>query len=89
MTDFSSHLKKLAAMIGSECVYKEGGLIIHVKIKAINFVGDTLEITMKRLPSIGFGTRPNRTFKIGGVVEGISFDKNRLSFSYVLSPTEN
>jgi hypothetical protein len=83
MADFSTHLKQLANLLGSECVYKEGGLILHVQIKGVNIQKDMIQIILESLPTIGFGKRLNHTFDLESTVDNISFSKNRLYISYI------
>jgi hypothetical protein len=83
MADFSSCLKQLVSLIDSVCVFKEGGLFLHVQLKGVSILKDVIQIKLERLPTIGFGTRPDHTFTIESTVETTRFSKNKLSISYV------
>jgi hypothetical protein len=79
MAELSLQLKQLAKLINSECIYKEGGLILHVQVKGVSIQDDMIEITLLPIHSIGFGTRQNRLFKISSVTELISIKNNRIA----------
>ena len=80
-----STLKQLTKLIDRECVYKEGGLILHVQVKSFSIQDSMIEITLLPIHSIGFGKYPNRMFKISSMTELISFRKNRIVNSLIVS----
>jgi len=83
MANLSSSLEHLMKQIGKECIYKEGGQILHAELLAINIKADMLELTFKKIPSQGFTERDIHEFICSGTKEYISFNSNRIFISLV------
>jgi len=83
MANLSSSLEHLMKQIGKECIYKEGGLILHAELLAINIKAEMLELTFKKIPSQGFTERDIHEFTCSGTKEYTSFKSNRIYISLV------
>ncbi|MDT7517389.1 hypothetical protein RAE19_01295 [Rhodoferax sp. TBRC 17660] len=83
MANLSSSLEHLMKQIGKECIYKEGGLIMHAQLSAVNINADMLELKFRKIPSHGFTEREANEFSCSGIKEYINFSTNRIYISLV------
>ena len=77
------HLQHAMALVGSECIFKERGTILHVKVQSLAITGDELTLGLKPIASPGFTAVPDRKFEVGAVADYLNFGRHEIAASVV------
>ncbi len=77
------HLQHAMSLVGSECIFKERGTILHVKVQSLAITGYELKLGLKPIGSPGFTAFPGRKFEVSAVADYLNFGRHEISASLV------
>jgi hypothetical protein len=83
MRNTAYHLQHAMALVGSECIFKDRGTILHVEVQSIAIAGDELTLNLKPIGSPGFTKAPSRNFHVSAVAEYLNFGQHEITASLV------
>jgi hypothetical protein len=84
MSNLNQCISSIFSNIGSHCIYKDKSSIWLVELMEVRISGNELELTLKPIPSEGFRDGGKRSFQIGGLLEVLGIESDRISASYGL-----
>jgi hypothetical protein len=77
------HLQHAMSLVGSACIFKDRGAILHVKVQSLAISGDELRLGLKPIGSPGFTTVPGRRFDVSAVADYLTFGRHEITASLV------
>ena len=79
MRNTAYHLQHAMSLVGSECIFKDRGTILHVEVQSLAITGDELKLGLKPIDSPGFTAVPGRKFQASAVAGYLHFGRHEIT----------